>query len=185
MAGKKYNKKSEKGTNNSLVSTEILLSKWLPLIIALIALVTSLFNLSTSMINAEKIDMQKAEIESIKSCKGEVTAQINTPETDDAVSSSINVSGRSTIHESCRYIFLFVHDQSYPGDGWKVSDLVQINMDGTWSGTVLLNHIALGAKVEIDVRVTAQPKDYIIGQIYPIPPDKGVPSNIVNVRRVE
>lgn len=158
---------------------------WITLAVALIGLVTALISLWISQGSIDELSAQKVELAAIKDCHGEVAISIEEPQDGGQVSSKVNVIGSSTPHETCRYVFVAVHDASKPGQGWKISDLTQVNKTGRWTAKVRLNEFTLGTEVEIDARVSAQPKAYVVGQHLSVPLERGVPSNIIHVRRVQ
>lgn len=160
-----------------------LITKWVELAVAIVALVTAIVSLCTSARNSAELAAQKKRIAHLERCPVEVV--IDEPKDGDHVSPEVNVSGLCSIHETCRYAFVIVRGTVAPANYWKVSGLFQVNKDGKWKGKVLLDHIPTGEEVAIEARVTDNPKAYVVGQRLSLPPEKGAPSNIVHVRRVQ
>jgi len=142
---------------------------------AIIALTTAIISLITSFHNAEKI-------ESIEECHVEIT--INEPQNGDHVPAEFDVSGTSTIHDKCRYVFIIIRGVSPPVQYWKVTDIVQVDKRGQWSGRAVLKDVPIGMEPKIHARVSNKPSAYRINQILPSPPVEGVLSNVVKVRRI-
>lgn len=131
----------------------------------------------------KRIDEQEKKIEKLEGCYG-VIGKISEPINGQQVSSRVYVSGMSTIHETCQYVFIFVRDISTPR--WLIADLVQVNADGRWAGMAQVREISgVNGEVVITARVTARPTDYGVGQFLSTPPGKGIPlNNTVHVRRI-
>jgi len=149
-----------------------MMKEWISLIASIIALITAIVSLATSLRNAEKIA-------SIVPCPVEVT--INEPQTGDHVSAEFDVSGTSTIHDECKYVFIVVRGTSVI---WEITDISQVDKRGQWLGKAQLN-IPIGMETKIHALVSNRPDTYRSGQILSSPPVKGVSSNIIKVRRVQ
>ncbi|ETW97149.1 MAG: hypothetical protein ETSY1_23835 [Candidatus Entotheonella factor] len=132
-----------------------------------------------------QLDEQKTKLEALKNCRGEIVVSVNQPQQNAQVKREVDVSGTSTVHEICRYIFLILRDVSSPGLPWKIVDIVQVNTNGRWAGKIVLDGFPIGTEVEIEARGIGRSDAYTIGEPLPVPPEKGVPSNIIHVRRVE
>jgi hypothetical protein len=149
-----------------------------------IALITAIIALSTAIIHwfrtSTELDLQKERIARLEGCFG-VIADIKEPTNGIEVLPPVDISGTSTIHETCHYVFIVIRDRSAPV--WKITDLVQVSTTGQWAGVAKLDEIPVGGWAEVTARVTARPTDYRIGQSFPIPPVKGVPSDIIRVRK--
>lgn len=156
------------------------LREWFSLVTAIIALVTAIIGWVRT---STELTEQKEQIARLERCPG-VVVNITEPENGDHVSSKVTVKGTSTIHEVCRHVFIVVHDRST--SIWKITGVGEVNTDGQWTGEAKLDEISsAGGEAEITARVIAQPTTYMVGQQYSTPPVKGVPSNIVHVRRVQ
>ena len=132
----------------------------------------------------DELDEQGETLEDIRNCRGEIVIGIDEPTSGDQVTSQLHVSGTGTIHQTCRYVFIFVRDISLPA--WKVTDLVQVNTNGQWAGLARLDgFVPAGGQANIEARGTAQSDAYVINAILAAPPERGVPSNLVRVRRVQ
>ncbi|MBU1235519.1 MAG: hypothetical protein KJ634_00530 [Gammaproteobacteria bacterium] len=162
---------------------------------AVVALLTGIVGLVASVMNAirtqeyaQTINATAATVEEIKNCRGQVAVRIDSPSPVDSeveqVSERVNVQGEGTVHQTCHYVLLLVHDVSVPGRPWTISDLVQINTTGRWAGIAQLHDVLIGGLAEIDARVVAQPSEFPVGNSYPYPIEAGVRSNIVRVRRI-
>lgn len=161
------------------------------LLTALIGLATSVTSLVTTIVktseNAARIQRTSQTVEEIQNCLGQVSARIVSPSQDavEHVGKRITVKGSATVNETCRYLVLITHDASVPGKPWIVADLIQVNTTGEWYGNVDLDTVPIGNLVEIDARLVAAPKGFIVHQSFPTPPGQGVRSNIVQVRRIQ
>lgn len=167
--------------------TVALLAALIGLIAAIISLVTSIVNARKTEENTTQIQRTSEEIEMIKNCRGQVATRILSPDQSalEQVGELVSVTGEATVNETCHYVVLIMHDSSAPGRPWSISDLVQINTTGEWNGNVKLDTVQIGSTVEIDARIVSDPTKFVVGQSLPTPPDQGVRSNIVRVRRVK
>ena len=96
---------------------------------------------------------------------------------------SVDVRGTCTIHDRCRYVYIIVREEAC--QAWRVTDLVQVNTDGRWTGKAKLDNVSVGSKAEVSALIVAQPQEYIVNAFLRGPPDKGVPSNIVYIKRIQ
>ncbi|MBI1745338.1 MAG: hypothetical protein HYR55_01970 [Acidobacteria bacterium] len=136
----------------------------------------------SSVLQQEELAKQQKSIERFESCYGEVIINIIDPQDGDQVSSSIDIKGTATIHDRCRYVFIVVRDKN--SQVWRVTDLLQVNINGTWAGKAKLDDIPVGGEAEISAIIIAQPKAYPVGEHFSVPPDRGVPSNFVCIKRI-
>jgi hypothetical protein len=95
----------------------------------------------------------------------------------------VEVNGEASIHEYCGHVFVFVHP--IRGKFWKVTDVVQVNTDGKWSAIADLSNIGVGEEGTIEVRLVANPSIYSKGKSISGPPDRGLRSRFVKVRRIK
>jgi hypothetical protein len=151
-------------------------SKIISLIASVIALLTSIISLLNTLNNTKRIESveEKCPVELI----------INEPKSIDHVSTEVNVIGTASIHEECRFVFIIVRGVETSNQYWEVTDIVQIDNEGKWSGIATLNNISIGNKAKIHARVCNKPDIYRIKEKMSFPPVKGVLSNIVEVRRI-
>jgi hypothetical protein len=118
------------------------------------------------------------------SCRN-VEVVIRQPKEGDQASSLADVTGTTTVDEECRYVFIVVAPMRPPTKFWRITDLTQVQKDGSWAGNALLDEIPLASEATIEVRVTSEPDIYRIDQHLPNPPTKGRPSDLVRIRRVQ
>jgi hypothetical protein len=85
------------------------------LVTATVALVTGIISLATAIVSLYKVTNTSTELEAIKNCRGEVAASVDSPADGDQVPMLVDVSGTSSIHGTCRYVFIIVHDISAAG----------------------------------------------------------------------
>ena len=160
--------------------------EWLALGLSFVSLLLSLFGLGKWSQTKNELQDQKGQLERLENCQEkEIGIEIEPPEGGLQVrASSVEIGGTSTLHEQCRYVFLIVRGVS--NRSWNVADLVQVNRDGRWNAMANLDRagVRAGEQFEVDARVTAQPSVYRIGQILPTPAQRGVPSNIIRLRRL-
>lgn len=161
------------------------LTKWIALITGVTALVASVGSLTKSCQTERKTDQISAEIEELKNCRNEVVVDIGSPKKGEQVPAEVDVSGTSTVHPTCRYVFLIAQDVPPTGRRWKILDIPQLQNDGTWTGKVRLDYVSVGTEVTIVAHVTGNSRAYKPQQILSAPPDHGMPSNFVTVRRVQ
>jgi hypothetical protein len=137
--------------------------------------------------NSIQIQHTSDEINTIKNCRGQVSTRILNPNQGavEQVGDLVSVRGEATVNETCRYVVLVMHDSSTPGRPWIISDVVQVNTTGEWTGNVRLDTVQIGSTAEIDARIVGDPTKFVVFQSLPTPPDQGVRSNIVQVRRVK
>jgi hypothetical protein len=148
-----------------------------------IGLATAVIALVTALIGLVKVsdvgDILKAREQGCP-----VAIRIDEPTPGDHVSSDVNVTGSSTVHTGCKFIYVMVRGQPSSIPFWKVSDVVLLDKKGLWAARVSLKHIPLGENAYINVRVSDEPSVYRIGQRLKYPPVEGTESNVVRVRRV-
>ena len=88
-----------------------LLKDSIALITALVALFTAVAGLITSWANREQLRL-------LQSCAGEVALTIDRPRNGERTSGDVDVQGRSTAHDVCRFVFLGIRDVSTGGLPW-------------------------------------------------------------------
>jgi hypothetical protein len=161
--------------------------EWIALIFSIIGLLLSLLGWGRLKQTNGELQDQKGLLERLENCEETaIEIEIDSPEDGSQIRAShIDIGGTSTLHERCRYVFLVVRGVS--GKTWKVADLVQVNRDGRWTARVDLDRtgVRAGEQFDVDARVTAQGSVYQIGQVLPAPPQRGVPSNIIRLRRLQ
>ena len=163
-----------------------IITKWIALITGLTALITSVTSLITSCENAKKTEQIVEEVRELKNCRYEVVVNICNPGEGDQVPKQIDIIGTSTVHPTCRYVFLFAQDVLPTGvRRWKVVDVPQLQNNGKFAGTALLDYVPLGQKVTLVAHITGNSKAYKPHQVLYSAPDYGMPSNFVNVRRTQ
>ena len=159
------------------------------LITAVIALLAAVLGLVTAWIWYRAIDEQitdvKQQVEDIFSCWGEAEIDVRQPLAEDRVSAHVVAWGEASVHPRCRYVYVFVRDLSTGGASWRVTDVTQTDREGRWSGVASLDHVSVGGKAEIHVRLTARPVYKPIPAFLDDPPPEGVPSQTIRVWRIE
>lgn len=183
-------------SNSSLKDKITLTTAVVGLVTAVVGVVNGAFATKKTDANAEALKLTQAsltatqsEVEALRDCRGKVAARINSPLSDNgrAISASgdILVAGESSIHDACYFVVLLSHDLTAVGAPWTVEDSVQVNTNGQWSGRVRMLNVPLGDVAQIDARVVAQPSLYLVNQTLPFPPETGVRTNSIQVRRVQ
>jgi len=179
--------KKKEVTNLQNTNMLNVLSMKIGLVTAIVALITAAISLGKSIDNSRGYVFLQEEINNkVTDCRGKVAIEIKSPKSRSHSSSSVDVEGESTVHDICRYIFIFAREVSKPNGGWKVLDMTQLNKGGEWAGRVDLEGFAnVGSEIDIDARVIANPDAFILNSYLKSPSEKGVPSNIVRIRRVQ
>ena len=161
----------------------------LPLIASIIALATAVLAFLTAWMTYRSVDEQvtdvKQQIEETFSCLNEAEINVRQPLAEDRVSAHVVAWGEASVHPRCRYVYVFVRDLSTAGALWRVTGVTQTDREGRWSGIASLDHLSVGGKAEIQVRLTARAVYKPIPTFLDDPPAEGVPSQTIRVWRIE
>ena len=174
-------------------------ASWIALAAAVLALVAAVISyletlevgreLDTVGATVRSVDEQitdvKQQVEETFSCWNEAEIDVRQPLAEDRVSADVVAWGEASVHPRCRYVYVFVRDLSAGGARWRVTDVTQTDREGRWSGIASLDHLSVGGKAEIHVRLTARPVYKPIPAFLDEPPLEGVPSQTIRVWRIE
>lgn len=148
---------------------------WIGLVASVIALVTAVLSLSIVL-------EQGKQLEEVQPCQ-KTTIQITKPIDSIQVPVEGIVIGKATIHDICRHVFLFVERIVPDKRSWTVTDYVQVQGNGLWSAHYDIEYIDPGEFIRIEARLTSNPGDYALIEYLGEPPNQGVRSTPVGVRR--
>ncbi len=112
------------------------------------------------------------------------------PENKDEVGDSVTVSGVATLGSRYKYVFIGTKGDRSNNPNWRMAAMVQVTIDGKWSGTVNLEDYLIDRERDILLKAVLTPepdsyKPYSFEHVLPRHGDKEcVESEQVIIRRI-